>query len=177
MEKTFVRYLERKIARILKLLLIPWKLFFSQTNRNATAGKWKLASTEPTQRYMFYFGRQEHPVFSVLMLWMVKQKEKQLKRYFPKKEYIILTCWERSEFKPRRLRKEKQLRLRSGSHCWENWFMLKFFPQVFLFCGNGKHFVFPVWHIKLILCSSLSRFSPPELIRYPVQSSPFLTLN
>ena len=116
-EKTFVRYLERKIARTLKLLLIPWKLFFSQTNRNATAGKWKLASTEPTQRYMFYFGRQEHPVFSVLMLWLVKQKEKQLKRYFPKKEYIILTCWERSEFKPWRLRKEKQLRLRSGSHC------------------------------------------------------------
>ena len=83
--KTFVRYLERKIARILKILLIPWKLFFSQTNRNATAGKWKLASTEPTQRYMFYFGRQEHPVFSVLMLWMVKQKENNWSDTFLKK--------------------------------------------------------------------------------------------
>ena len=60
-------------------------LFFSQTNYNATAGKWKLASTEPTQRYMLYFGRQEHPVFSVLMLWMVKQKENNWSDTFLKK--------------------------------------------------------------------------------------------
>ena len=51
-KKTFVWYLERKIARTLKLLLIPWKLFFSQTNHIATAWKWKLAIIEPTRRYM-----------------------------------------------------------------------------------------------------------------------------
>ena len=110
-EKTFVRYLERKIARILKLLLIPWKLFFSQTNHIATAWKWKLAITEPTQTYVLHFRRHEHAVFSILKLWLLKQK--------------------------------------------------------------GKHFAFSVWHMKLILCALLSRFSPTELIRYYMQSSFF----
>ena len=110
-KKTSVRYLERKIARILKLLLIPWKLFFSQTNHIATAWKWKLAITEPTQTYVLHFRRHEHAVFSILKLWLLKQK--------------------------------------------------------------GKHFAFSVWHMKLILCALLSRFSPTELIRYLMQSSFF----
>ena len=55
-KKTFARYLERKIARTLKLLFTPLKLFFSQTNPEiAAAGKCKSAVIEPTRRYMFAF--------------------------------------------------------------------------------------------------------------------------
>ena len=45
-------------------------------------------------------------------------------------------------FKPWQLRKEKQLRLKSGSHCKDNGYMLNFF-QRYIFSKKTETFRFP----------------------------------
>ena len=108
--------------------------------------------------------------------WWNRRKNNWSDTFF-KKEYIIQTCWKRSEFKPWRLRKEKQLRLKSGSHCKDNRFMFNFFSKGFFFQRKRKTFRLPrITHEANFVFVTLQIFTP-WIILIPHTIVPFLTLN